>query len=282
MLHNLDYQQVKKLIKKITFSLLGVILFLALLHFIWGEEYIVDHYYYFNLDDELNLPTWFSGILFFLFGCAGYATFLVERKINAGQKEPVFKSSFLWVGICLMGFFLSLDEITSLHEHLFLWEYDYLDETFNLSDDLYDYWGVMFAPAIVLMLGYMITFFVNRFNYSKVALRLVYSGIGIWLVALFIEGLRESFYDASYEAYDLSVIFEESFESTGTLLLFSALLFYIADIGLNFTRERAKHFKLGVKILSMRTLFALASLLVIIVILAWIVYLFGEDVLYFY
>lgn len=93
-------------------------------------------------------------------------------------------------------------------------------------------WAVMYAPAIVLMLGFLITFFVNRFNNSEIALRLVYGGIAIWLIALFIEGIRESFYDSSYRLYTISVLFEESFESIGTILLFSFVLFYLIDIRL--------------------------------------------------
>jgi len=282
MEHKLNYQHAKNVITKVTFILLGIILILGTLHFFFGEEYILEDYYYFNLDDEGTLATWFSGVLFFLFGCTGYTAFLVEREINSREKKNVFKLSALWLGICLIGFYLSLDEITSLHEHLFLHKYDILDEALNLSEDVYDYWALMFAPAIVLMLGFIITFFVNRYKNSKVALCLVYGGIAIWLTALFIEGLRESFYDASYESYSLSVLFEESFESMGTLLLFASVLFYLADIGFDFTQERAEGFGLGSKIINKRTLTALGILFIFLFILGWVVVLFGDDVLIFY
>lgn len=279
---SLNYQRAKKIIIKITLILLGWILVLGTLHYFLGEEYILEDYYYFNLDDEGTLATWFSGVLFFLFGCTGYVTYLVERSINSQRNKNVFKLPVLWVGVCLIGFYLSLDEITSLHEHLFLHEYDILDEALNLSEDVYDFWALMFAPAIVLMLGFIITFFVNRFNNSKIALRLVYSGIAIWLIALMIEGLRESFYDASYNSYSISVLFEESFESIGTTLLFSSVLFYLADIGLDLTPERVKRLTIGSKILSKRSIIALGFLLFVLLLLSWVVVLFGDDAFFFY
>ena len=41
--------------------------------------------YWLHLDKERNLPTWFSGALFFLFGMAAIAIFHVESFINQAE-----------------------------------------------------------------------------------------------------------------------------------------------------------------------------------------------------
>src|SRR5210317_89442 len=122
----INYQQAKKSIAKITYTFIGCIFILAILHYFLGEVYIAEDYRFLNLDEEETLATWFSGVLFFLFACTGYITYLVERSANANKTKNVFKLPILWIGVCLIGFFLSLDEITSLHEHLFLAEYNTL------------------------------------------------------------------------------------------------------------------------------------------------------------
>ena len=63
-------------------------------------------------------------------------------------------------------------------------------------------------------------------------------GIVIWIIAFYIGGISESFYGVSYELFKNSILFEESFESIGTILLFSSALDYLSDIGLDLMAER--------------------------------------------
>lgn len=278
---NLNYQQAKKSIARITYLFIGCVFILGILHFFFREVYLADDYRFFNLDEEETLATWFSGVLFFLLGCTGYITYLVERSINANKGKKVFNLPILWIGVCLIGFFLSLDEITSLHEHLFLAEYITLEEIFELSEDVLDFWALMFSPAIALMLGFFITFFVNRYTSSKIALWLVYSGIAVWVVALLIEGLREAFYDVSYSLYSISVLFEESLESIGTILLLSSVLSYLGEIGLDLTPERIKRLEIGSNILNKRTIISLGVLVATFILFSWVVVQFGDGVFFF-
>ncbi|MDP6450777.1 MAG: hypothetical protein QF773_08170, partial [Lentisphaeria bacterium] len=74
--------------------------------------------YWFNLDKERNLPTWFSGMLFFIFGGAAFVACYWEKRINRTQTQ-VFKMPLLWLGVGLAGLGMSLDEITILHENMF-------------------------------------------------------------------------------------------------------------------------------------------------------------------
>ena len=85
--------------------------------------------YWFNIDKERNIVTWFSGALFFLFGLASLVAWHLENKRN--RDEYLFRHPWLWLGVALIGCGMSLDEITILHENI-LWR-----ETRLFSAELY-------------------------------------------------------------------------------------------------------------------------------------------------
>ena len=71
--------------------LFGVTLALAILHWFF-PDLRMGRVYWFNLDKERNIATWFSGSLFFLLGCAAVVTYYWEK--NRIQERPISASQF--------------------------------------------------------------------------------------------------------------------------------------------------------------------------------------------
>lgn len=67
----------------------------------------------FDLDQEANLPTWFSSSLLFSVALAS----LIIVRLSSKVKDLVKRRSF-WLGFSLISIYLSLDEASGLHELL--------------------------------------------------------------------------------------------------------------------------------------------------------------------
>ena len=66
---------------------------------------------YFNPGTENNLPTWWNGLLLALVGVAAFVAAVVEPQGAQKQRRA-------WLWIAAISAYLSLDEVTSLHERL--------------------------------------------------------------------------------------------------------------------------------------------------------------------
>ena len=80
---------------------------------------------------------------------------------------------------------MSLDKITILHENLFWREIRVASVQLGDPWKYVTQWQILFAPAILLVLAYLIVFFTNRFRISPQARRRAFAGIGCWLSALY-------------------------------------------------------------------------------------------------
>ena len=176
---------------------------LGVLHLLYSD-FRGARVYWFNLDKERNLPTWFSGMLFFLFGCTAMAAYYWEERRN--REGARFRLPILWLGVAVVGFWMSLDEITILHENLYWREVRHVSAEFSDSWKYVTQWQVLFAPAILVILGYFALFFSNRFGLSFGARWNAFAGIGCWVVALLLEGIRGTFKDGGAQWYFYQVL----------------------------------------------------------------------------
>ena len=210
---------------------------LGVLHYFLGDMR-AGRIRWFNLDSERNIPTWFSGVLFFLFGCSAMAAFFWEKKRNAGG-QIYFRLPVLWLGIAAAGWFMSLDEITILHENLYWREVRHLSAALTDAWRYIAYWQLLYAPVFFGMIAYMVIFFYNRFHVSREALRSAFTGIACWITALSLEGVSKSlFKPAGKMWYSFQVMGEEVMEMAGAIFLIAAIAFYTINIALNFLPER--------------------------------------------
>ncbi|MCZ6879036.1 MAG: hypothetical protein O7G29_12925 [Acidobacteria bacterium] len=237
------YHSTQKTLSTYPGILVGMALVLAVLDHLFADLN-VEGIRWFNLDRERNLPTWFSGALFTLFGCAAVVAYYWKTKINA-QKGLVFRLPMLWLGVALAGLMMSLDEITILHENI-LW-HEVRQTTVSLSNTwIYvTQWQVLYAPAILIVLGCFVLFFCNRFNSSPTARRASVAGIGCWVLGLLLEGVRGTFRQMGEVWYSTEVAVEEVLEMAGAISLLAAIVFYKVDISLDLTQERRQKLQLG-------------------------------------
>lgn len=206
---------------------------------------------WFNLDRERNLPTWFSGVVFFLYGLAALVAFHQERTINA-RGRPLFRLPALWLGVVMAGWWMSLDEITILHENILWREVRLATDRLGGAWVHLTQWQVVFAPAILLVLGYMVVFFSNRFAGSRAAKRAAFTGIGLWLGALLLEGVRGTIREAGAASYSAGVLVEELMEMAGAVFLLGAIVVYAIDIALDLGPERRQRLVVASRFLTRR------------------------------
>ena len=256
--------------------LLGIAVLLGVLHYFYADIR-VEGIKWFNLDKERNLPTWFSGGLFFLFGCAAFFAYYWEKKINALSNESLFRLPFLWLGVGLAGLLMSLDEITILHENI-LWRQTRLaTATFGEAWVYITQWQILFAPVIVVLFSFLLVFFYNRFSISQKSRNIAFVGIGYWIGALFLEGIRGTIKQVGKWQYNLVVLAEEEMEMIGTILLFAAVITYVIDIALDLTEKRRLHISSASRFLNKRSLALLCITLMLFSMGSAVVYYFAHK-----
>lgn len=209
--------------------------------------------YWFNLDKERNLPTWFSGMLFFIFGGAAFVACYWESRINRAQTR-LFKMPLLWLGVGLAGLGMSVDEITILHENMFWKEVRQATAEVDSAWRYLTQWQVLYAVPVLLMAVYMLLFFSNRFNSSRGAKAGAFAGLGCWLLAFFLEGLRLLFKEYGDAWYSTQVLAEEILEMAGALFLMASVVYYNIDIALDLSDERKKRLQLASQLLTPKTM----------------------------
>jgi len=260
--------------KNYLFFLLTFAALLGVLHYQFAD-FKSGGVYWFNLDKERNLPTWFSGMLFFVFGLAAMVAYYYEKKRNMEQTE-LFRLPELWLGISLIAFGMSLDEITILHENLFWKEIRNVSSQIDDSMKYLTQWQILFAPVIFIILGYLVMFFTNRYGSSKGALVSAFIGIGMWIFSQVLEGIRQTFINAGANMYLLQVTIEELLEMFGTIFLIYSVVHYVLDITLDLSEERIYKLKRAGKLLTKKSALVFGTILIILALAGGVIYKFAD------
>jgi len=269
------YVSARRIIRYYLWILLATLLVFVYLHYFYSHVKI-GRVYWFNLDKERNISTWFSGMLFFLFACASFIAFSVETMRN--KKDGLrFRLPILWVVVGLVGLYMSLDEITILHENLFWREIRHVTSEFSNPWKYITQWQIVFAPAIVIILGFFALFFTNRFSISSSAKRYSFVGIGCWISALMLEGLRQVFKGWGHDWYAMQVMIEETFEMAGAILILAAIVSYVIDINYKFSSEGQQRLKYSGQFLTKKSLSVLVMLLFVLSAGSTCIYLFAQQ-----
>ncbi|RMH56523.1 MAG: hypothetical protein D6679_09085 [Candidatus Hydrogenedentota bacterium] len=184
--------------------------------------------YWFDLDKERNIPTWVSGIVFLFFGLTAVrAAWVEEEQKKAGR---IFRWTPLWYLVALVGFAMSLDEMTILHENLFWRD---VREVTGSAGGAWVYltqWQILFAPVFLGCALFLGLFFADRGRVSRSAVRYALLGGVAFGVAFGTEALREFFKFLGEGVYDFSVVGEESLELAGGALLAASVLEYASAV----------------------------------------------------
>ena len=206
----------------VKYLLIGVVFFTLVSTGIQIGKYVFDYREdwttMFNLDRELNLPTWYSSLM--LATCS-----VLLKTIAAGKKQVSDRYTKDWQLLSLIFLLLAIDEVLSIHEILIIPE---VSEALNLPWFLHSMWVI---PGTVFVI-----WFVKR--YSQFSRHLPYQSRQhfFWAAFLYIGGalIMEMVGSHIAEAqgqqnlvYALTATVEEVLEMSGIIVFIHGLLDYL-------------------------------------------------------
>ncbi|NEN89956.1 MAG: hypothetical protein F6K48_13985 [Okeania sp. SIO3H1] len=183
----------------------------------------------FNLDREMNIPTWYSGLM--LISCG-----LIIRGIFAIKKSQSERFWQQWKILSIIFFLLAFDEIASIHEILII---DDLADTLNLPSFWHSVWvipGTVLVAIFIWKYWKFILYLPKQLRrYFLIAMSLYVGGaLGMEMVGSYYDGI-----DGQQNlVYAMLATVEEVMEMMGCVVFIYSLLTYLgeldADIGVSF------------------------------------------------
>ncbi len=201
-----------------------VIIFLTVMHVIlqifrlWGghdEVWGLTHM--FNFDEEYNIPTVFSFLLFCIISyLAGVISYITEK-----NKGPYVLQ---WMGISLIFAFLGLDEIISLHEQ---WEV-VLHVSLHTTGILRYIWQLPYVIFFMFIMAAYVPFWKNL--KSSIRHAMTWSAVAYLMGVIVFETLGGWYFSNHGERNIIYMSFataEEIMEMLGLTIFIYALLEYL-------------------------------------------------------
>ncbi len=211
--------------RKLALSLVGVVatlialsMLVQIVHYVLGFEYQMGLVPLFYVDEEANIPTWYSSIALL------YSSLLLATigKVKWDQGDR-----FRWHWCVLSGIFLllSIDEVSMLHEY----PIDPLRNTLGAGGLLYFTWvipGMIFVAAVGIGFLKFLIHLPARTRYLFLVAGAVFVGgaIGVEMLSGIEADARTQF----SLTYALIVTVEEMMEMLGIVLFIYALSDYIS------------------------------------------------------
>ena len=179
-----------------------------------GYQYAKGFVPLFNLDNESNVPTYFSAMMLF---AASFLFYWASRyEISTGSKF-----SRHWTLLSFIFLLLSVDEAASIHEKFI----GPLRESFDLSGPLYFSWVLVGFAVVIIFAIYYYRFVLNL--PGSIRTGMVLAGV-IYLSGVLglelIDGNYVSLYGDGNLTYQLLTSCEELLEMTGVVILINVLL----------------------------------------------------------
>jgi len=188
--------------------------------FFWGDGHLHGFVPIFNLDREMNIPTWYSGFLFLL---SAALLWMIGTQLKAGL-DP---SAGRWRALGIVFLILSIDEISALHEMTV----GPLRSLFHTGGYLHFSWVIL---GLVVIAGIGILYIKPFLSLPKrlrflsvVSAALFVSGsIGMEMIA----GHWVEAGGASNFRYALMANAEEALELSGLILFIHVLLVFAREL----------------------------------------------------
>jgi uncharacterized Tic20 family protein len=204
------------MIGTIFFTIVGVVIQICKYVFNYQDEWLD----LFNVDRELNFPTWYSALMISF--CA-----ILFRIIATGKKEQGDRYTKDWQLLSLIFWFLAIDEIVSIHEIFIIPE---VSQALHLPWFLYSAW-VIPGTICVIWFARRYSKFVYHFP-PKSRLHFVLAA-SIYVGGALIMEMIGSYIAKSLSQqniiYALSTSVEECLEMSGIVMLIYALIYYLGQ-----------------------------------------------------
>lgn len=204
------------LITTIILSLLGLLrnIFEYVLDFQLGYEILA----VFNLNEEYNIPAWYSSVILL---CCG----LILGIICLDKKKHRDRYYRHWLWLSFIFCYLSLDEAIAIHENFKL--------RFLLPKD-----NILYDDSWVIVLGILVAIFI--ISYRRFLLHLPADSKKMFIIAGFVYILgsagmevvgsfTQEFYGKASMIHATATTIEEFLEMMGIVLFINALLAYISS-----------------------------------------------------
>jgi hypothetical protein len=185
----------------------------------------------FNLDREMNLPTWYSALM--LAFCA-----LLLRVIALGKKTQQERYFRHWNFLSMLFLFLAVDEVAQIHEIFII-----KDISRMLPGIFYSVWVIPYGIALIIFAQKYWKFTRDlpnqtRFHFILAAILYIGGALGMEMVGSYwtdLEGQQNLI-------YALMATLEEVMEMMGIIVLIYGLLTYI--------KREQDHLQINIKILN--------------------------------
>jgi len=181
-------------------------------------DYRADWTTMFNLDRELNLPTWYSS--FMLGACS-----ILLRTIAVGKRQQDDRYTKDWQLLSLIFFLLAIDEVLSIHEILIIPE---VSEALNLPWFLHSMWVI---PGTVFVLWFARKYWKFSLHLPYQSRRHFFSAAFLYVGgALIMEMVGSYIAEAEGQQnllYAMTATLEEIMEMTGLIVFIYGLLCYL-------------------------------------------------------
>ena len=205
--------------RRLVGSLAAIASVLVLIHVVFvavraltGHDHLYGLVPLFDLDRELNVPSFFSGALFLL---DALLFFLVARA------APVAGARRVWRFLCGLFLFLAFDELYSVHERLT----GPVREALHTSGLLYFAWVIVYLPAVAIVTA---VFAPVWWRLAEPERRRLAIAAAVYLLgAVVVEMVSGAYRGPSNRwspGYGLLVAVEEGLEMAGLILTARALL----------------------------------------------------------
>jgi len=189
-------------IRKIILFLLIIEFILLVMYFFpvhWSRPIVNE----FNLDNEANIPTWFSTVLLFSISLTSIIIYFLGRNFRIGSSWNSF-----WLVFSAVLCFLSVDEASMVHEGL--------GHFFNIP------WFYIYAPFGVTIF-IVFVYFLIAINKNRTLAILILGGLIIYSLGA-LGGELIYYYIFKGRSVAAEVVFEEGFEMLGEIIILRGCL----------------------------------------------------------
>jgi len=197
--------------KRLLYPLLLIVLLLAVAHLV-SNSISPAFREKFNLNQEGNVPTWFSTVLLFWIALNSFRIY----KANAQVQNTVRLSQIFWGLMSAAFLFLSLDEGAQVHE---------LFALLNLP-----HWFLIYAPFIILFL-FLTYYYLFCENCGKELRAWLGWGFVLYILgAFFFELITYVLSPLSPTLMEVEYVLEESLEMVGAILILMGTQHHLQQI----------------------------------------------------
>lgn len=200
----------------IFFTIIGVGIQISKYVFNYQDEWLD----LFNVDRELNFPTWYSALMI------GFCAILL-RIIATGKKQQGDRYTKDWQLLSLIFWFMAIDEIVSIHEIFIIPE---VSQALHLPWFLYSAWvipGMIFVAWFVRRYSKFVRHLPAKSRQHFIFAAYIYIG-GALIMEMIGSYIAESLSQQNI-IYVLTTSVEECLEMTGIVMLIYALLYYLGQ-----------------------------------------------------